>query len=266
MIIELLDAVPLWGVFVLASAVVLAAIEAGFRYGRFRRQHSGDEKESPVGAMAGAMLGLLALLLTFTFGASASRFEQRRQALLDEANAIGTTYLRAEMLPDEIKTAVQGRLREYVDVRLQAADPSKTAEAIRRSDELHRELWSAATKATAADRSAVTAIFVESLNEVIDLHATRIMLTLRSRIPGSVWLAVYLVTFLSMGVMGYLAGLASPSRSPAVFGLALSFSAVIWLVADLDRPGEGILRVGQQAMIDLQNSIKEDPPSDAGEH
>jgi hypothetical protein len=99
---EPLDFLPLWGLFATTVGVVLLAVEAGFRLGRWRHQRSEQEKEPPVGAMVGAILGLLAFPLAFTFGLAASRFDTRRELVLDEANAIGRTYLRAALLPASI--------------------------------------------------------------------------------------------------------------------------------------------------------------------
>jgi hypothetical protein len=114
-----LDALPLWGVFIAILLVVLVSVECGYRLGKHRRNRHEAEKETPVGAMVGATLGLLAFILAFTFGLAAARFDTRRQVLLDEANAIGTTYLRACMLPDR-RDGIEPLLREYVDTRLEA--------------------------------------------------------------------------------------------------------------------------------------------------
>src|SRR4029450_9243014 len=111
-----LDALPLWGLLMAILLLVLLSIEGGYRLGQYRRRRSEEEKEAPVGAMGGATLGLLAFILAFTFGLAAARFDTRRQVLLDEANAIGTTYLRAGMLPDR-RDGIQALLREYVDTR-----------------------------------------------------------------------------------------------------------------------------------------------------
>src|SRR5712672_1661061 len=94
-----LDALPLWGVFLVILVVVLLSVECGCRLGKYRRNRHEQEKETPVGAMVGATLGLLSFILAFTFGLAAARFDTRRQVLLDETNAIGTTYWRAGMLP-----------------------------------------------------------------------------------------------------------------------------------------------------------------------
>lgn len=252
----LLDLLPLWAILPLTIFVALLSVELGYRVARYRLQRSQEEKESPVGGMVGATLGLLAFMLAFTFGLAGSRFEDRRQVLLSEANAIGTTYLRAAMLPEPMRTEAQNVLREYVDVRLEAVQPGKLDQALVKSEELHNKLWSVAVAAVEKDRSAITALFVQSLNEVIDLHATRVMAVLRSRVPGVIWTVLYVLAILAMVIMGYHSGLAQSRRSLAVIALVVGFSSVMFLIADLDRPGKGAFRVSQQAMIDLRHSMK----------
>src|SRR4249920_540307 len=142
----LLDLLPLWGLFLTIIAIVLAAIEGGYRLGSHRHRQPGREKEAPVGAMVGATLGLLAFMLAFTFGMAASRFDTRKQLVLDEANAIGTTYLRAAMLPDQ-RDDIRALLRSYVDARLGAFQSGQVEEHILQSEDIQTRLWSAATAA-----------------------------------------------------------------------------------------------------------------------
>src|SRR6185503_2660394 len=166
----LLDALPLWGLFLAIMALVLISIEGGYRLGNYRRSRSSLEKEAPVGAMVGSTLGLLAFFLAFTFGFAADRFDTRRQILLDEANAIGTAYLRAGMLPDR-REEIRALLRDYVDTRLQAVQSNSIAEGIRRSEQLQGQLWShTVVLGERNPGSIVVGLFVESLNEVIDIH------------------------------------------------------------------------------------------------
>src|SRR5437879_5670302 len=139
----LLDALPLWGVFVSILAIVLLSVECGYRLGKYRRSRHEQEKEAPLGTMVGAPLGLLAFILAFTFGLAAARFDSRRQVLLDEANAIGTTYLRAGM-PPERGEQIRGLLREYVGARLEAVRSGNVAEGVRRSVEIQQKAWSEA--------------------------------------------------------------------------------------------------------------------------
>ena len=250
-----LDVLPLWGVFLAVLVLVLAAIEGGYRLGSYRHRQSGREKEAPVGAMVGATLGLLAFMLAFTFGMAASRFDTRKQLVLDEANAIGTTYLRAAMLPER-RDEIRVLLRSYVDARLEAVRSGRVAEQIVQSEQIQGQLWSAATAiGLQHPDSIVVGLFVESLNEVIDLHAKRVTAGLRNRIPGAIWVALLTIAALSLAAMGYHAGLVGTTRSLAIIVVAVTFSAVIALIADLDRPQEGTLTVSQQALIDLQQAM-----------
>ena len=251
-----LDVLPLWSFFFIAIATIVLAHELGFRLGTARARRADREKDATVGGMVAAELGLLAFLLAFAFGIAASRFDARRQALLDEANAIGTAYLRTAFLPEPHRAEVRRLLKEYVDVRIAATQGGSVEDAVRQSEELHERLWAGAVAAAEKDpRSIPVGLFVESLNEVIDLHAKRVTVSLQSRIPLPVWVVFFAVAFLSFGAMGYHGGLTGTTRSPAVLVVAVTFAAVIWLVADLDRPGQGILRVSQQPMIDLQKSM-----------
>jgi len=256
-----LDLLPTWGVLLATVAVVLLAIEGGFRLGQYRRRRSELEDRPPVGEMVAATLALLAFMLAFTFGLAASRFDVRRGLVIDEANAIGTTYLRAGLLPEPHRQEVRTLLREYVDVRLEAVQPGKLSQSIRRSEELHARLWAHAVAVGENNPgSIVVGLFIGSLNEVIDLHTKRLTLGARNRIPGTIWATLYFVAIIGTSVMGYHAGLAGSGRSLAIFPLVLAFSAVTTLIADLDRPQEGLLRVSQQAMTDLRNSFMATSP------
>lgn len=251
------ERLPLWMFFPATVVLVLAVIDVGYRLGRLRRASVADEKEAPVGAMSAAVLGLLAFFLAFTFGYCGARFEERRNALIEEVNAIGTCYLRSQMLPPQIGSDVRKLLRGYVALRVEgAASHTAIGPASRKSEDLHTQLWQQAVKATESDRSAVTALFVSSLNDVIDLHTKRVTYALRGRLPDVIWLALGLITTLSMSVLGYLGGLSGSRRSPAVLAVVLTFATVLTLIADLDRPGEGSLRLGPQMMIDLGRQLE----------
>jgi hypothetical protein len=255
-----LDALPLWGVFVAILVVALLSVECGYRLGKYRRNRHEQEKETPVGTMVGATLGLLAFILAFTFGLAAARFDARRQVLLDEANAIGTTYLRAGMLPER-REEIRTLLRTYVNTRLEAVQSGKIAAGIRQSENIQNEVWTHATAVGEKNpNSIVVGLFVQSLNEMIDLHAKRIQAGLRSRIPGAIWVGLFAVAALSLATMGYHAGMVGTRRPLAILAVAFTFSVVIELIADLDRPQQGVLRVSQHALLDLQRSMNVPTP------
>lgn len=251
--------VPIPLLFILTILLSLACIELGFWLGGRRRKRQEQEPDSPVGATVGATLGLLAFTLAFTFGMAMNRHDARKQLVLDEANAIGTTYLRAALLPASDAAEVRRLLREYVNVRLEAVTQHhKYAEAIARSEQLHNLLWRHATAVGTGQPQAITVgLFIQSLNDVIDLHAMRVA-AWRNRVPGTIWFFVYLTAALGMSSVGYHGGLSGPRRTVTVLFLAIAFSGVLTLIEDLDRPQQGLLRVSQQALLDLQKSLQVD--------
>jgi hypothetical protein len=94
---------------------------------------------------------------------------------------------------------------------------------------------------------------------MIDVHAKRLLVGVRSRIPITIWFGLYSLAFLSIACVGYQAGLSATRHSPAMAALVLAFAGVLFLIADLDRPGEGLLTTNQQAMLDLQKSMRAEP-------
>jgi hypothetical protein len=258
--LSFLDYLPLWGVFVATVVMIALSMEVGFRIGSWRRRHSGLEKDAPVGALVGATLALLGFMLATTFGIAVSRFDLRLNTFLDEVEAISTALLRAEFLSNPIQRDVKKALGDYIDARLAATDPTTLNIAIARSEELHHVLWDLTIAAERSTANQVTAgLFIESINEIIDLHTRRVIAAVGARIPGIVWMALYAVTIFGMGELGYQAALAGSARSPATVGLILSFTLILWIIVDLDRPFEGALTVSQAAMRDLQRSLNKDP-------
>lgn len=256
-----LDVIPLWCFFLMATGMGVLAVECGYRFGKWRVSRGAVEKESPIAAMVGSLLGLLAFLLAFTFSMAASRFDARRHAVEDEANSIGTTYLRAQLLPEPQRSETAALLRRYARQRFQFVKEGKFDELTTLSEELHRQIWTRAVTAADQDRhSIMTGLFVQSLNEMIDLHSKRIFVGAYSRIPVTIWLALFLLTILGMASVGYQAGLSVTHRSPEMPVLALAFAVVLTMNVDLDRGYEGLLRVNQQPMIDLLKTMEEGTP------
>jgi hypothetical protein len=255
--IEPLDAIPLWGLLLVVSALLWFLLEGGYRVGKWRHARRPDERDQPVGAMVASILGLVALVIGFTFSLAASRFDARRLTVLEEANAIGTCYLRARLLPEPERSEVARLLREYVDVRIAAVQEGKPDKAIARSEALHELLWAQAASAAEKNQSSIiTGVFIQSLNNVIDVHAKRLLVGLYSRIPVVIWAGLFGLSMLGMAAVGYQAALTTTRRSPAMFGLVFTFTIVLMLIADLDRGREGLLRVSQRSMLDLQRSMQ----------
>ena len=252
--VQPLDVIPLWALFIVSIAVVFAAVETGFRLGLCRRRQLEEVKDAAAGSMVGATFGLLAFMLAFTFGLAASRYENRRALVQEEANAVQTAYLRADFLAEPYRTEIRAQLREYVKVRVTGIEQKQFGDAIAKSDEIHGRLWTVAVAAGQKNPGSIMAgLFIQSLNELIDLHAKRVKAGLRSRIPAVIMYVLYFITVLAMLSMGYLAGNVG-KRNPLVnYALVLAFSSVMFLINDLDRPQEGALSTSQQALIDLRD-------------
>jgi hypothetical protein len=255
-----LDIAPLWLFFLLTLALIGMAMEGGYRFGLRRRGGSEVEKDAPVSAITGATLALLGFMLAITFGIAVSRFDFRRQVFLGEVNSTSTAYLAADLLPVAQRDTVKNYLREYVDARLEAAATGDLEKVIRRSDQLHRSLWSS-TLAAAKESPNFFAvgIFAQNLTTVFDAHTKRLFAIVDSRIPAPIWIVLYVVAIVGMGTLGYQTALTGSSRSPAAAALVVAFAAVLLLIADLDRPHQGLLRVSQNAMQDLQASMRRSP-------
>jgi uncharacterized spore protein YtfJ len=244
-----------WGAGFGTIVLIVLSAGLGFLAGRRALRKRGDS-EAPVGSTVGATLGLLAFMLAFTFGMAAAKHEARRRLVLDEANAIATTVLRGELLSEERAAAVHALLTEYVDVRLAVArDPSLLATALARTAVLQSELWAIARDAARAGPTSSTSHFVGAVNEVLDLHTERMTIGVRDRIPRAIWLALYLLTFLSMAAVGYHAGMGGTARLTPLAMLVLAFASVVLLIADLDHPQQGFMVVSQAPLEDLAREL-----------
>ncbi|MEN6309708.1 MAG: hypothetical protein ABFD91_18325 [Anaerohalosphaeraceae bacterium] len=256
------DQIPLWCVLLMTVVAVLISIWIGTLLGQRRRSKPDHEEDTSLGTIIGATMGLLAFMLAFTFGMAADRFQTRKQLLLDEVNVIGTTYLRAGLLLEPHRSQVRSLLSDYVDIRINLAKENvqsldqKLAETKACSEVLHFQMWSHAMALAEADRSSeIDALFISSLNEMIHLHNSRITV-LMYHIPSTIWYVLYFITILSMAIVGYQVGLSGKSVIKVSIVLALVFSSVVLLIADLDRAAEGSLRVSQEPLLELQKKIQ----------
>lgn len=255
-----MDPIPIWALFAIVFIVVMISIEVGYRWGQTAHRWSADEKESPTSASAGAVLGLVAFILAFTFSIVSNRYDARKGLVRDDANAIRTAYHRSDFLPEPDRAEAKELLRKYLDLRLafvQAGniEPERVQEFLTEVARIQGHLWDVAvTNARKDMNSDVAALYIESLNEVIDVHALRMAVGVQERIAIGIWGVLGGLTILGMMGMGYHAGIAGSKRSMAMLLMALSFAMVIAMIASLERPG-GFVKVTQQPLIDLQRSI-----------
>ena len=246
---------PLVAIFVIGLAAILVISEIGWQLGLRAKGPAG----SNFSTLESAMLGLLALMLAFTFSMALSRFEARRDAVLNEANAIGTTALRARLLPDPQRSEILKLLREYVQIRLDIVQSGTSlvelTRAVDRSNALQEALWQQAKAMASKDKAFVpTGLFIQSLNEMIDDQGKRLS-ALRNRIPNSVLLTLFAIAAVAGAFAGYASGLDVQRTRMPVYIMGLLVSAVIYLIIDLDRPSAGFITNNQQPMVDLAASI-----------
>lgn len=245
-----------WLVFLVGALVLLAAALIGFQIGRLTNQRVSDKDQ--IGSVQASVLGLLALLLGFTFGVAFSRYDSRRLLAVDEANALGTTFLRAQMMPQPYKTNLSNLLRRYIDVRLQMLrvghNPSKLTRVRHDTLKMQQAIWRQAQGAARAKPDDITGTFVTSLNQSIDLYSSRAA-EFYARVPATILWILSLISVASLAIVGYGFGL-SGQRSWMIIGLvAVLVSGVIVMIVDLDQPQSGRTRVSQQTMIDLRDSL-----------
>lgn len=255
---NLIPQIPLAAVFPCTFILVVFSILVGYKVGAFYRKRYGEKEEGPIGSVVGATLGLLAFLLAFTFGLTANRYDARKEILIDEVNAIGTAFLRTDFLVEPYRTQIRGLYRDYVHTRTAWIEQTETLpQMMAESEAIQDKIWSLSVEAVAkTPNQEITSTYIESLNEVIDIHTKRITVALKYRIPTPIWYSLMFVTVLALGAVGYQFGFSGGRSIFISLLLALTFSAVIYLIADLDRSLGGAIRVSQEPMIELQKKIE----------
>jgi hypothetical protein len=250
-----LDNYPLLPIFLVSVVLILAASEIGRRSGVRASARGGRN----ISTLESAVLGLMALMIGFTFAMALSLFEARRDAVLSEANAIGTTALRARLLPQPERGEVLDLLRDYVTVRLDVTERSlsraELVAAIDKSNAIQEALWLRTKAVSARDTGMVpTGLFVQTLNEMIDEQGKHLA-ALRNRVPNIVMLALLGIACVGTAFAGYGSGLEAKRARMPIYFMALLLSSVLLLILDLDRPTAGFIEVSKQPMIDTAASI-----------
>ena len=244
---------------IVVTGILLTVAEVGYRYGLRLHAAADEPRRSQIGALQAAVLGMLGLLLGFTFSMGVDRYDSRRRLVLEEANTIRTAWLRGGLLPDAHRQAVRDLLRDYVDVRILSPEARQDlqllAEGLQLSAEIQSKLWQHAESAAREAPNDITATFIEAVNNMIDTGAGRVAAA-RNLIPFGVWLILIVVAAVGCSTSGYAAGasgLPAPLRN-MLFPVLVS--VVILLIGDLTNERRGIISVSQQALIDLQSSFQ----------
>lgn len=233
--------------------------EIGFRVGRFVQEHTDSVIMTLTGSIQASVLGLLALMLGFTFSMSMQRYDERSMALIEEANAIGTSMLRIGLLPHEYQSDARKLLARYIDERVAMGTISIIQKELRNehsrqvSSVLH-QLWALAVEATNEDpRAVTTGAFIQSLNSMIDAQGKRNALQ-EMHVPEAVILLLFIVFIASGGMIGYSGGLSGNRIIAPVVLVTLLITLIVFIIIDLDRPKRGMIQVDRSALLELQKS------------
>lgn len=236
---------------------MLAVVEVGSWLGLRNAAATAKSIKTQLNGLQGSLLGILALLLGFTFSQSLQRFDIRSAAVVDEANAIGTTYLRLDLLPPEHRDASIVLMQEYVETRIQAAAISvdrhdERQQIIDRSIAIQNDLWQLAIAAAGTtDRPATVNLYLQSLNELIDSNASR-NAALERHVPELVLFLLYGTFLLTGALVGYASGVSGVRVSRGTYVLVSLIVVLVFIIIDLDRPRRGLIEVDQSSLIDLR--------------
>lgn len=258
----IIDTVPVWALFLVMSALVLISVEVGFRLGRTVRKKTETELESPVSAIAGVILGLQAFMLAFTFGIVSDRYETKKGLVREESNVLRTAWHRADFLQEADRGRSKTIMKAYIDERVMvglARDADLAQRSLASALKMQKDLWAIAVANGKLDmNSDIGALYVESINEIENLHATRVGVGLNARIPTGIWVVLIALLIAGMIAVGYHTAIAESRRSRVTPVLAISFALVVALIASLDHPGDALMPVSQQPLVNVQSEMAAD--------
>jgi hypothetical protein len=248
--------------FLIALFIALpGSCQLGFWVGRrvaARKEERDESERSHAVAWQASLLALAALLIGFTFSMAQARYDHRKEIVLGEANDIGTTYLRTQLLDETRGGELRALLRRYVDVRLAfndvGADRPRIEELLRQSSALGDAIWARVAAAARGDHSPTTALLVQSTNEMLDASEEHVA-ALENPLPSTVFFVLLLVTAVAMGAVGYECGLEARMHALGMLVAPLLLAIVISLVFDLAHPRLGIIRVHDPILTHLKNSF-----------
>lgn len=228
-------------------------VEFAYRLGRQRRSEAEDSGH--LNTIQAAVLGLLGLLLGFSFSGAQQRFVERQDLVAREANSIGTASLRADLLDEPHRGELKRALRQYVASRVELFEQS--GEGLHRaraaSEALHPAIWSAALAGVRA-RPEFSQAVLPPVNEVLDLHTLR-MAAMTRHLPRPVLAVLLLLATVGLGSVGYASGLTRQRGVLLTHALALLVAAVLWMTIDLDHPWRGLIRMNQEPLLSLQQNL-----------
>ncbi len=252
------------GLITAALAVgMLAALELGYRLGRRRALDTREALRTQINSVQASLLGLLALIIGFTFAVALQHYDARSAAVVTEANALGTTWLRTSLLAEPERGELRMLLRRYVDMRVgegheALSESAQRSAALAAANQLHAALWQAVTRLVSKDNNPVTSgLFVAALNDSIDAFGAR-NAHLSRHVPEVVLWILFATFGVTAAVLGYSAGIARHRPPLASMLLVALIVLVTYLIIDLDRPRRGLIQISQTPMLELRANMQLD--------
>lgn len=261
---DIIYELPPWLFSVGVLTFMFAANELGYRLGRAHETEESERSYTVSTALKASIYGLIALLLGFSYSVTSSRFHERQRLVLDEANAIGTCYLRGGLLEKDQKTASAGKriraaLRTYTDLRLElyerALEPEQNQRISKAMDDELAELWSAVDDAFAEPSMVIAAQIVPAANEVIDLSATRAWAT-HNHLSPPVIVLLAACMIVSSFLTGHSSGKAARRHVGLWIALNILVALVLFVILDFDRTRRGLIQINHAPLVELRQSMQ----------
>lgn len=255
---QFLDFVPAWLLCLLLVCLFWAAVELGYKLGDRRQratEYVDEGRSAQAGIVLGALLTVASLMLAFTFSMAGGQFDARRTLVIEDVNAIGTAFLRAEHLPEPQRTRSRRLWVAYVDGRDTLFRDFVPA-ALKKALEQQESLWKEVSGLAREQRDPILAIYIQAMNEVIDLHTKRVNAQNWMRLPDMILLVLAMLSTATMLLTGYLLGLRQKRYGLPTALMILIYATIYLIVIDLDRPRRGMFTINQKPMIELQASMQ----------
>ena len=257
MILEPAISFNVYSIFIAVTLLMLLGFEAGYRIGNLGSRNNKLDFDSMLSPIVTGLLRMLAFVLAFAFAMAVSNQNDRNKYVLDEANAINTAYLQTNFIAPQKGDEIKVLLKEYVDIRLLVVKAEKRQFALDRSLEIHQLLWARVDSLVKSNPTSPSFLLAESINTIINMHEKRMSAGLYVRIQSSIWMALFMISILTMLTVGIQASTIGHRCFIIFIPLCLAYSVLVTLVIDLDRPQSGLITVGQQSMETLQHKLNQ---------
>jgi mannose/fructose/N-acetylgalactosamine-specific phosphotransferase system component IID len=246
-------------IMVITLAMLYLSTEIGYRYGLRFTERTSEKVLSHVSTIEASLLGLMALLLGFAFSMAMSRYDIRKQVVLDEVNDLQTTFMRTQLLPKEYRGPCAELLKQYVDTRITyfqaGTDKDLMKNSLSQTKAVQAKLWNTAVQAARAnDSEVVTGYFVATLNDLIDDHTRRVT-AMENHVPQTILGLLFLVCCMTMAVTGYSSGLRTKRLKALRVILITLIAATLIVIVDLDRPRRGLITISEAGMLQLKQDL-----------